>query len=306
MKYVTQLERRWVFAMNEHMKRTMKEILQILFGTGLFGLTVNQLILPFGLYNTGFLGIAQVIVSFLTDVTGIYKGSFDLVSPIFLLINIPAFLLGLILMGKKFMVKTIFATTMYSVWMMILPAPKEAIVSDPLTACLVAGILTGIGVGIVLTTGAAGGGQDIVGMCITDRNPKASVGIMYIIVNIFVYGCCYFIYDVETVIYSLIYTTLMALVLDRYHQRNILIGVMIFTKKENVSEGVLKNVQRGVTRWDGIGCYTSEDTKVYYSVVNKYELPSLKKEVHDIDPEAFIVCTEGVQVDGNFSKRLSD
>lgn len=292
--------------MDERKKKTIKEIAEILFGTALFSLTVNQLILPFGLYNTGFLGIAQVIVSILTDVTGIYTGSFDLVSPIFLLINIPVFLIGLIVMGKKFMVKTIFATTMYSVWMMILPVPEKAIVSDPLTACLVAGIITGIGVGIVLTNGAAGGGQDILGMCITERNPKASVGSMYILINILVYGCCYFIYDVETVIYSLIYTTLMGIVLDRYHQRNILIGVMTFTKKENVSIGIMNNVHRGVTRWDGMGCYTSEDTKVYYSVVNKYELPALKKEIHEIDPEAFIVCTEGVQVDGNFAKRLSD
>ena len=141
--------------MDKKTKKAITEVVQILFGTGLFGLAVNQLILPFGLYNTGFLGIAQVIVSILTDVTRIYRGSFDLVSPIFLMINIPAFLLGLFLMGKKFMVKTIFATIMYSVWMMILPAPEHAIVSDPLTACLLGGILTGIGVGIVLTTGAA-------------------------------------------------------------------------------------------------------------------------------------------------------
>lgn len=86
-------------------------------------------------------------------------------------------------------------------------------------------------------------------MCITERNPKASVGIMYIIINLFVYGCCYFIYDMERVIYSLIYTTLMALVLDRYHKRNILVGVMVFTKKENVSIGIMENVHRGVTRW---------------------------------------------------------
>ena len=248
--------------MDKQTKKTVTEIAQILFGTGLFGLTVNQLILPFGLYNTGFLGIAQVIVSVLTDVTGIYKGSLDLTSLIFLLINIPAFALGLFLMGKKFMVKTIFATTMYSVWMMIFPVPKTAIVSDPLTACLLGGILTGIGAGIVMTAGAAGGGQDIVGMCITERNPKASVGIIYIIINLFVYGCCYFIYDVERVVYSLIYTTLMALVLDRYHKRNILVGVMVFTKKENVSIGIMENVHRGVTRWDGMGCYTDEDTKV--------------------------------------------
>ncbi len=133
--------------MDKKIKKAIAEVVQILFGTGLFGLAVNQLILPFGLYNTGFLGIAQVIVSVLTDVTRIYRGSFDLVSPIFLMINIPAFLLGLFLMGKKFMVKTIFATIMYSVWMMILPAPEHAIVSDPLTACLLGGILTGIGSG---------------------------------------------------------------------------------------------------------------------------------------------------------------
>lgn len=292
--------------MDERMKKNLREVAEILFGTAMFSIVVNQLILPFGLYNTGFLGLAQVIVSVLTDVTGIYKGAFDLVSPIFLLINIPAFLLGLVLMGKRFMVKTIFATTMYSVWMMIFPVPTQAIVEDPLTACLLAGILTGIGVGIVLTTGAAGGGQDIVGMCITERNPKASVGIMYIIINIIVYGCCYFIYDAERVIYSLIYTTLMALVLDRYHKRNILVGVMVFTKKENVSIGIMENVQRGVTRWDGMGCYTDESTKVYYSVANKYEVPALKKEIHKIDPDAFIICTEGVQVEGNFMKRLSD
>lgn len=292
--------------MDRTMKKATGEVVQILFGTGLFGLAVNQLILPFGLYNTGFLGIAQVIVSVITDVLGIYKGSLDLVSQIFLLINIPTFMLGLFLMGKKFMIKTIFATIMYSVWMMILPTAKTAIVSDPLTACLLGGILTGIGAGIVMTAGAAGGGQDIIGLCVTERNPKASVGIIYIIINLFVYGCCYFIYDVECVVYSLIYTTLMALVLDRYHKRNILVGVMVFTKKENVSIGIMENVHRGVTRWDGMGCYTGEDTKVYYSVANKYELPALKQEIRKIDPDAFIVCTENIQVDGKFEKRLSD
>ena len=63
--------------MDKKIKKAIAEVVQILFGTGLFGLAVNQLILPFGLYNTGFLGIAQVIASILTDVTRIYRGSFD-------------------------------------------------------------------------------------------------------------------------------------------------------------------------------------------------------------------------------------
>ena len=49
----------------------------------------------------------------------------------------------------------------------------------------------------MLTTGAAGGGQDIVECVLQERNPMASVGIMYIIINLFVYGCCYFIYDMN-------------------------------------------------------------------------------------------------------------
>ncbi len=292
--------------MSKATKKTLTEIGQILFGTGLFGLVVNQLITPFHFYNTGFLGIAQVIVSVLTDVTHIYTGSFDLTSPLFFLLNVPAFILGLVMMGKKFMAKTIFATAMYSVWMMIFPVPDKPIVSDPLTACIVAGILTGIGVGTVLTTGAAGGGQDIVGMCITEKRPKASVGILYIIINFFVFGSCFLIYDVEIVIYSLIYTTLMALVMDRYHKRNILVGVMIFTKLTDVSIGILENVRRGVTRWDGMGCYTEDDSHVYYCVVNKYELPALQAEIKKADPNAFVVFSEDVQVMGNFPKRLCD
>ena len=69
----------------------------------------------------------------------------------------------------------------------------------------------------------------------------------------------------------------MALVLIVIIKRNILVGVMVFTKKKNVSIGIMENVHRELLRWDGMGCYTDEETKkVYYSVANKYELPALK------------------------------
>lgn len=42
--------------MDKKIKKAIAEVVQILFGTGLFGLAVNQLILPFGLYNTGIFG----------------------------------------------------------------------------------------------------------------------------------------------------------------------------------------------------------------------------------------------------------
>lgn len=61
---------------------------------------------------------------------------------------------------------------------------------------------------------------------------------------------------------------------------------------------------RGVTCWKGYGAYTGEDTLVLVTVISKYEINQLKKIVYDIDDKAFVIFNEGMNVTGNFEKRL--
>ena len=61
---------------------------------------------------------------------------------------------------------------------------------------------------------------------------------------------------------------------------------------------------RGVTCWNGQGAYTGEESKILVTVISKYEINQLKRIVLEKDPKAFIIFNEGLNVTGNFEKRL--
>ena len=87
--------------------------------------------------------------------------------------------------------------------------------------------------------------------------------------------------------------------------QNINTQVMIFTKNENVADAILREVRRGVTKWEGTGAYTHEDSHILVTVLSKYEVPHLVALVREMDPNAFIVTNEGAGIYGNFQRRLS-
>ena len=91
---------------------------------------------------------------------------------------------------------------------------------------------------------------------ITQKYPNVSVGKINILMNIFVYLICLFLFNIEIVAYSFIYTTVLSMAIDRVHIQNINTSVMIFTKKLGISQAIMDQMGRGVTNWDGAGAYT--------------------------------------------------
>lgn len=283
----------------------LSNLLIILFGTFLFALGVNLFIVPAGLYNGGFMGIAQIIRTLLIEYTPItLKKNIDIAGIINFAINIPLFLLAYKRIGKKFFEKTIFGMIFLTLFLTIIKSPEVPIVEEELTACIVGGILAGFGTGIMLRAGGSGGGLDILGMYVTKIKPGFSVGKLSMFVNFGVYLLCALLFNVTVVIYSVIYTVFASIVMDRAHYQNINTSVMIFTKKEGIANAIMKEMKRGVTNWDGKGAYTNESTSVLITVISKYEITRLRKIVYDIDPNAFMILNSGLDVYGNFEKRL--
>jgi uncharacterized membrane-anchored protein YitT (DUF2179 family) len=106
------------------------------------------------------------------------------------------------------------------------------------------------------------------------------------------------------VIYSVVYTIVTAIATDRVHIQNINMSVMIFTKKRGISKAIIEETGRGVTNWDGEGAYTNKTAYILFTLISKYEVAQIKRIVRSIDPDAFMIFTEGASVDGNFEKRL--
>ncbi|MFA9376844.1 MAG: YitT family protein [Lachnotalea sp.] len=276
----------------------------ILVGTFIFAAGINLFIVPAGLYNGGFVGIAQIIRTLIADHIPSNLGDIDLAGIINFAINMPLLLLAYLKFGKMFFKKTVFGIIFLTVFLTLIKSPSIPIVDDVLTACIVGGILVGFGTGIILRAGGSGGGLDILGMYVTKVKPGFSVGKLAMVVNFGVYLICALLFNIQVVIYSLIFTVFASIVMDRAHYQNINTSVMIFTKKAGLADAIIAEMVRGVTVWDGKGAYTNESTTVLVTVISKYEISKLKRIVASIDSNAFMIVNSKLDVYGNFEKRL--
>ena len=277
----------------EKIKSRWAKLAVIIAGSFLYTFGMNYFLIPYGLYSGGGVGIAQVLTYLLGKI--IDFGGKNVYGIVYFLINIPLLVLAWKGIGKGFLV--IFAS--------IIPIPATPIVDSVVASVLIAGIITGFGVGLLLVAGGSGGGVDVIGMWAARKFKNASVGKISLYVNVVVYASLLLMFDIEIVIYSLIYMVFFTLMMDRVHYQNITVRLMIFTKQEGIDQKILKQTGRGVTEWTGVGAYTKEETKIMICCINKFETAEFVEIIHSIDPKAFVIADEGVSVmSGNFEKRL--
>lgn len=288
-------------------KRLSRKVGLVVVGNVIYAMGVNLAINPVHFYSSGFTGIAQLIRLFLLNVLHLPEiPGLDYMGIIYFAINIPFFLLAYKVMGKKFCLETLISIAMASALLAIIPIPAKPIVSDPMLAAIVGGLGAGVGAGMVLRAGSSQGGQDLIGVCMAKTRPDFKVGTVGIIISFCIYAVCLFIYDIQTVLYSIVFSVVTGLCINRVHIQNIQMQAMIFTKKEGMVDAVTQRMHRGVTLCEGAGGYTKEDSHILVTVLSKYEEPILQSIIAELDPHAFVIIVENARVIGNFEKRFLD
>ena len=292
--------------LNTAVHRPWLRMLACILGELIAAFSLNCFIVPLGLYSGGGLGVCQLIRTLLETWGGLDFGGTDIAGILYFLSNIPILLYARRVLGRKFVLKTVVCTAAFSLFYSVIPTPSALPVGDTLTACLLGGILSGIGAGLVLTCGGSGGGLDVIGLCLSKRNSRFTVGRFSMTFNAFLYALCLLLFSPEIAIYSVIYNFAAALVMDKAHQQNISVQALIFTRADEQALGrrILEQMGRGVTWWEGVGAYTGEGVHVLCVCLSKYEIEELFHTVHEMDPHAFITLQEGVRIYGNFLKRL--
>lgn len=269
-------------------------------------LGINLFIVPLNLYSGGTLGVCQLIRTLLQTYLHLDFGAYDIAGILYFISNVPILLFAYKVLGRGLAMRTIVCTVSYSIFYSLIPVPTTPIVSDYLTACLLGGILTGVGCGIVLTCGCSSGGLDVIGLCLSKRGSTFTVGRFSLTFNAFLYAACLILFNPEVAIYSVIYNFITTSVLDRMHQQNINVQVLIFTRTDQqvLGQFIMEQLRRGVTYWTGTGAYTGENVHVLCVCLSKYEIEELLHAVHTIDPHAFLTVQEGTRVYGNFQKKV--
>lgn len=280
---------------------------RMLAGTLLYVLGINLFLVPCGLYTGGLMGVSQLLRTLVVDVLGISMGSFDFAGIILYLFNIPIYLIAWKIIGKRFFFSSLICTTLMTVLLSLIPIPAAPLLAeDTLATCIVGGYLSGYGIGLVLQAGTSGGGSEMVGLMIIQKKGDFSVGKINLGINLVVYLCCLFFFNLQVVVYSVIAAVASSLAIDRTHTQNIDVEVRIISKQFNqqMKEEIMGSMHRGITVIPANGAYTGQPEEILYMLVSKYEVSQLYHIVSRYDPEAFFVTNEKASVHGNYLKKL--
>ena len=282
---------------------SIKDLGKALFGSVIFCIAINYFVVPNNLYTGGVLGISQLIRSIMNDIFKL-KVSFDISGIIYYFINIPLFIMAYKSIGKTFFFRSLFTVSIQAIMLSILPS--KLLVNDTLTNVLVGGLLGGVGVGMILSSGASTGGTDILGLALAKKNNNYSVGKLGIMVNFVIYIIAGFRYGLEIMIYSIIYSAVDNLMVDKMHEQNICSTAFIFCKEnpKEINNYIKKELNRDFTYWYAKGGYDDSRTYIIYTALTKYELIRLERKLKRSNIQTFMVKSEGIGIKGNFDKQF--
>ena len=274
-------------------------------GTLLFCIGLNRFIVPNGLYNGGILGLSEIIRTLINDIFNIHA-AFDYSGIINLLINIPLFILAYFKIGKTFFARSVYCVVLQTIFLTIIPIPTTPVVEELITSVLLGGLIAGLGSGLTLSCAASGGGTDIIGIILTQKNRNFSVGKVSFTFNLILYITSGILYGKQIMLYSIIYAFIESVVVEKTHDQNVCLTAIIFTKHKPVGirDYIQNELDRGCTFWEAIGGYSGGKSYITYVVCSRHELQKLERNLKDLDSSAFLVKKEGVGVYGNFKKNL--
>ncbi|SFE34337.1 YitT family protein [Alteribacillus iranensis] len=269
-----------------------KNIAFIILGSAIMSFGLVYFNMENNLADGGFTGITLILYFIFTINPAISN----------LVLNIPLFFIGWKLLGKTVFVYTVIGTLSISLFLWLFqdyPLLNLPLHEDMTLAALFAGAFLGTGLGIVFRYGGTTGGVDII----------AKLGFHYFGWSM---GRTMFVFDSLVIISSLIYLdyremmyTILAVfiaskVIDVIQQGaySAKAAFIISENTEEISEAILKKMERGATLLQGKGTFTGSEKEVLYCVVGRNELIRLKNVVEQLDPHAFVTVNDVQDVMG--------
>lgn len=266
-------------------------ILSIILGTLLVAIATNGILLPSHLLSGGVNGISMLLYLLFN-----FK-----VSLLVILINIPIFILGLLFLRKTYLAYSLFGMLMLSFWLEVTDSiyiPTD----NTLTILVVAGLLHGIGTGVIFRADGSTGGTDIIAKII---NKYFSINMatvtFYLNALIILLSIYFFNIDIAVLTISTMFISsqVVNFVVDGINRKRTLYIITDAAHFEELSSVLLKELHRGVTMIPAIGAYTSATKYILFTTVSVREVSKAKQIVLNIDSKAFMTVTETSQVIGN-------
>jgi uncharacterized membrane-anchored protein YitT (DUF2179 family) len=269
-------------------KQVLWNLVLIAVGSMLCATGINGILIPQQFLSGGVTGVAIAIRYLVPSLP---------IAMLYFIINIPIYALGWMYVGRRFFLYSIAGLLIFSG---ALICPNVLLpVHDKILSALLAGIIIGVGSGIILRSLGSAGGLDILSIILMKRF-SIRLGSSVLAFNALVLGAGVVLFSLEMALYTLVYlyvnSSIINLVVTGLSQRK---AVHIISPKwEKITQEINEKIQRGVTIMRGQGGYTSQEHQILYTVITFRELARLKRIISAVDPNAFVVVTDTLEVMG--------
>lgn len=271
----------------------VKKIAIILSANLLYAFAVAYFLVPSGMVSGGITGLAIG----LSNGFGISK---DLTIWV---LQIALFLAGLFIVGRQFALTTLLSSFSYPALFSVMTRVADRtglLTDDPFLCMIFAGLLFGVGIGMVLRQGASTGGTDIIAVILNKKCGLPISATLYAIDGLVLLTQVLFVRSAEQVLYGILfvlcYSVLLDVVLTSGKSR---IQLQIISREyEAINRMILETFDRGSTLYRTEGGFSRKESYAVQTIIGKRELFRLREEVLAIDQSAFIVISQVSEVNG--------
>lgn len=279
--------------MNNRVK-ILSEYLMLAVGSVIAAFAIEEFLVPNTILDGGVVGISIIISTLTRFPLGLLT----------ILLNIPFLAVGAKKMGKRFVIKSAFSMSVFSLALTLFE-PFKKVTSEYLLAVCFGGVILGIGVGLVIRAGGCLDGTETVAILL-NRKYKLPVGRTVLIFNILIYGAAGILFGLDRAMYSLLTYFITSKVLDLVENGmdRAKAAMIITDDAEQIANKIYRKLGRTCTIMDARGL-VSGDKKMLYCVVTSFEVWELKHIIDTIDSSAFITISDVSEIIGKHIKSVS-
>ena len=266
--------------------------LKIVLGSALYAFGFQYFLFPNDVVASGVVGISTII----NYLTGFPVGIMTII------INVPLFLISWRQFGLRFIISSGTAMLVSSLLMDGLAMMNFAATHDPLLAAVYGGVIRGLGLGIIYSTGATAGGTDIIAKFLRRKYQYINFSTFLLAMDVVIFLAFALLFGkLDSAMYSAICMFIASQVIDLvlYGAVNSKVCYVITDERAKVKDAIVEWPHRGVTYIHGEGAWSGQQKNIILCVIKRSQIVELKKLIRGIDESAFMIVSDSREV---FSK----
>ena len=273
------------------MVKNIKRILMIVLGNLILAFGVAAFMIPHKIIIGGSTGIASCIQHY-----------FHIpLSYTVMLINVVMFIIGYLILGRKFAFTTIVSTFVYPIFLDIFQSIEgiSTFCNEMVLAAVYGGIVIGIGIGLVMKAGGSTGGMDIP-LIILNKKKGIPIGTSMNVCDTLILITQMTFSDTTEILYGIAIVFVISSVINKVLTSGVSqVQMFIISPKYNeIKYELLHNLDNGVTMVQIETGMNEESQKAVLAILSNRKVNKVKQEVLKIDKQAFITISQITEVDG--------